>query len=140
MRLAQPHMSSQRRLTAVQLHFLALIIGVLPASCVGLGIGLFAARFGADPSLTIIFLRTLICAVPVATVALLAPRAWLLPALIYASAFHFGYDIAGEPFWPFGRAQPSNHPELPWILMLALWAAAFISFLRRHYFTYHESA
>jgi|SRR5687767_13799471 hypothetical protein len=132
-------MYSERPLTAVQLHVFALFIGALPASCVGLGFGLFAASFGADPSLAIIFLRTLICAIPVAMFALLAPRAWLLPSLIYASAFHFGYDIAGEPFWPLWGTQPSDHPELPWILLLSLWAAAFVSFLRRHYFTYGES-
>jgi hypothetical protein len=153
-------MYSESPPTTAQRHCLALLMGAVPSIYIGFCVGLFAAGCGAQHSLAAIFLRTLICAAPAATLALIAPRAWLLPSLIYAFTFYCGYDsldtarafgalsvaspgaifiasLTGEPLW---RAVPSEHPELLWVLLLALWAAAFISFLRRHYSHTNESA
>jgi len=145
---------------AARRHFWALLIGALPAIYLGFRAGLFAAGAGSHHALAFIFLRAAICAAPIAVLALLAPRAWLLPSLIFGFGFYFGYDLfdiarglnalfaaqqstvliaafTGEPLW---AATPTSRPELPWILLLAFWAAAFIAFLRRHYSRPNESA
>jgi hypothetical protein len=153
-------MSSRASLTAAQRHFTALLIGALPAAYIGFRIGLFAADIGSHHALTSVFMRALVCAAPVASLALIAPRAWLLPSLIYAFCFYVGYDffetarglralsgasssaalvsaVTGQPLW---AAAPSSHPELLWLLLLALWTAAFISFLRCYHSRTDEHA
>ena len=142
-------MNFDRPLTTGQRHFLAVFLGALPAIYLGFRVGLIANDVGFHSDLGSIFIRGLICAVPPAVLALLAPNYWLLPSLIYGFGFYAGYTIldsigdgirfivaipvalvSGERV---GSPTPPSHEELPWLFIFAFWIAGSIYLLRRYF-------
>jgi hypothetical protein len=150
-------MTPDRPLTLRQGHFLALFLGALPAMYVGFYCGTVASDIGSsqNPDLISILIRALICAVPLGVLGFLSPRVWLIPSLIYVYAFYCGYTffdglgsavaaIAVTPFAALtgllvGTPSRPAHPEVLWFLAIALWLAAFVSFLRRHHLRSEEA-
>lgn len=142
-------MDSERPLTAGEGRFLAVFLGALPAIYLGFQVGSFAAGIGSPQAFVSIFIRALVCAAPAALLAAIMPRGWILPALIYGYGFYCGYTLADSieaamftliahsmAVFTGQRLETSlepTHPELLWFFVIALWLAAFISFLRRHY-------
>lgn len=141
-------MHPERPLTPGERHFLTVFLGALPAIIIGFYVGVFASGIGTPRELASILIRALVCTAPAAALAVLAPRSWLLPSLIYGYSFYSGYilfdgfgaDIATVFLAPFaaligeriGSPAHPTHPELLWLFIIALWLAALISFLRRH--------
>ena len=139
-------MHSERPLTAAERHFLAAFLGAVPAIYLGFRIGSVASDFGSHRDLASIFARALICAAPATILALLAPRVWLLPSLIYGYGFYCGYtfgDGFGAAFatllaipvaaltgQSIGTPPEPRHPELLWLFILALWLATVTAFIR----------
>ena len=149
-------MHPERPLTSGERQFLAVFLGALPAIFIGFYVGLSASSVGAPHELASIFVRALVCGVPAAVLAALAPRSWFLSSLIYSYGFYTGYTLFDgfcasiatvfvAPFaaltgQPIGTPPQPTPPELLWLLMIALWLATFISFLRRHYSRPNECA
>ena len=110
---------------------------------------MFAADIGSPRDLGSVLLRGLVCALPVMLLALLSPRLWWLPALVYGYGFHSGYtylDGLGAAIMVLvampvafltgqrvGTPPEPTHPELLWIFVLALWLTALVSFFRIYY-------
>ena len=149
-------MYSERPLTTGQRQFLAVFLGALPAIYLGFRIGLIASDVGFHSELGSIFLRGLICAAPAAVLALLVPRYWLLPSLIYGYGFYSGYTFGDSiatglrilvalPFAALtgqrvGTPPQPSHAELPWLFLFAFWLAGIIYLLRRYFSRPNESA
>jgi hypothetical protein len=149
-------MYPERRLTAGERHFLVAFAGALPAIVIGFYVGVFAAGVGSQRELASIFIRALVCAAPPVLLAVLAPRSWFFPSLIYGCGFYCGYtclDGSGAAFTfvvmahiaaltgeHLGTPSRPTHPELLWLFIIALWLATFISFLRRYYARPNECA
>jgi hypothetical protein len=128
------------------------LVAILPALLIGFYVGLHTREIGSPREFSSVVVRGLVCAGPAAILALLAPRFWILPGLVYGFGFYCGYiflegvgaDIvrllAALTGQHFGRPPEPTHPELLWIFGIALWFGAFTSFLRSHCSRTEENA
>lgn len=145
-------MNPLRELTWHERHFVALMVGGVPAFVIGYLLGLYGYEIGGQKAdLSVVLMRGGYCAVFPVILACLAPRSWLLPSLTYAAGFSVGiisvstavdgigmlshlclapfYAITGEHLPPHHQAP--SHSDLPWTIGIALWLAALTSILRR---------
>jgi hypothetical protein len=132
------------------------VLAALAALFIGFYVGSFAAGVGSPRVLSSILLRSVVCAVPATAFALLMPRFWVLPAIVYGFAFYCGYTfldgirvglavvfltpIAALTGQRLGTPPEPTHPELLWLFVIAIWFAALTSFLRRRYSHTNEDA
>jgi hypothetical protein len=125
---------------------LVLLLGALPALCLGFFFGQLASSIGSPGHLGSILLRGLIFAAPSSALVLLAPRYWMLPSLVYGFGFSGGYTFSdsmassfsvllGMPYaaltgQPVGTPPLPSHSELPWLILIALWITCGAYLLR----------
>ncbi|MFC5456582.1 hypothetical protein [Prosthecobacter fluviatilis] len=136
-----------RELAWHERQFVALVVGGVPAGIAGFFLGLWGNGIGGRVlDLSTVLLRGGYCSVFPVLLACLMPRSWIPPAMTYLIGFSLGFrssdgfamlaDIIVAPVhWLEGRhtmmRPPPLHPDLPWILGLALWLAGLASLLRR---------
>lgn len=140
-------MNPMRELAWHERQFVALVIGGIPACILGFFLGLWGNEIGGrelDPGT--VLMRGGYCSVFPVIFAWLMPRAWISPVLTYLIGFSMGFGLAdgfavfaelvlAPVRWMEGKSihlsQAPSHPDLPWILGLALWLAGLGSLLRR---------
>lgn len=125
---------------------MALVVEGIPACIMGFFLGLWEKGMGGQElDLATVLLRGGCCSVFPVILACLVPRFWIPPVLTYLIGFSMGFgssdgfamlaEIIVTPVHGFeGRRTmippPASHPDLPWILGLALWLAGLASILR----------
>lgn len=140
-------MNPMRELTWLERQFVAFMAGGIPACILGFVLGLWGTAVGSrELDLGTVLLRGGYCAAFPVILACLIPRSWLLPVLTYLIGFSMSFgisegfaalsDILLAPLrWIEGKHRmtslPPSHPDLPWILGLALWLAGLASIVRR---------
>ncbi|MDI1311472.1 hypothetical protein [Prosthecobacter sp.] len=138
-----------RELTWFERHFVAFVVGGIPACILGFVLGLWGTAVGGgEPDLGTVLLRCSYCAVIPVILACLMPRSWLSPVVTYLIGFSMGFGfmfsqgfegladmIVAPIYWMEGKhvikSTKHAHPDLPWILGMALWLAGLASILRR---------
>lgn len=140
-------MNPMRELVWHERQFVALVVGGIPACFIGFLLGLWGNGIGGrELDLATVLLRGGYCSVFPVILACLMPRVWLPPVLTYLIGFSMGFGssdgfamlpkiVMAPVHWFEGRHMmippPASHPDLPWILGLALWLAGLVSILRR---------
>ena len=140
-------MNPMRELAWHERQFVALVVGGIPACILGFLLGLWGNGMGGrELDLATVLLRDGYCSLFPVILACLMPRVWLPPVLTYLIGFSMGFGsvdgfamlpkiIMAPVHWFEGRhtmiPPPASHPDLPWILGLALWLAGLASILRR---------
>jgi hypothetical protein len=129
-------MNPMRELAWHERQFVALVVAGIPACLIGFLLGLWGNGMGGrELDLGTVLLRGGYCSV-----------AWIPPVLTYLLGFSMGFGssdgfamlaeiIMAPVYWFEGKhripSPPPSHPDLPWILGLALWLAGLASILRR---------
>jgi hypothetical protein len=140
-------MNPMRELAWHERQFVALVVGGIPAFIMGFLLGLWGNGMGGrELDLGTVLLRGGYCSVLPVILACLMPRSWIPPVLTYLVGFSMGFSssdgfamlaeiIVAPVYWFEGKHRipppPPSHPDLPWILGLALWLAGLASILRR---------
>lgn len=140
-------MNPMRELAWHERQFVALVVGGIPACLIGFLLGLWGNGMGGrELDLGTVLLRGGYCSVFPVILACLMPRCWIPPVLTYFIGFSMGFgssdgfamlaEIIMAPVHLFEGKRvitlpPPSHPDLPWILGLALWLAGLASILRR---------
>jgi hypothetical protein len=140
-------MNPMRELAWHERQFVALVVGGIPACIIGFLLGLWGNGMGGrECDLGTVLLRVGYCSVFPVILACLMPRSWIPPVLIYFIGFSMGFGssdgfamlaeiIVAPVYWFEDKRMitppPPSHPDLPWILGLALWLAGLASLLRR---------
>lgn len=136
-----------REFTWHERQFVALVIGGIPALIIGLILGFWGTGIGGrEIDLSTVLLRGAYCSIFPTLLSFLTPRSWGLPALAYLFGFSMSFGIP-DVFkvlpelimipvrWMEGKrminSPPHAHPDLPWILGIALWLAGLVSILRQ---------
>ncbi|MHB1081934.1 MAG: hypothetical protein ACYC67_21270 [Prosthecobacter sp.] len=136
-----------RELAWHERQFVALVVGGIPACIIGFLLGLWGNGMGGrECDLGTVLLRVGYCSVFPVILACLMPRSWIPPVLTYFIGFSMGFGssdgfamlaeiIVAPVYWFEDKRMitppPPSHPDLPWILGLALWLAGLASLLRR---------
>jgi hypothetical protein len=130
----------ERLMIASQRHLLVAILAALPAICFGFHVGRITIDIQAFVP------RALLCAAIPCMLALLSPRYWLLPSLVYGYGFYCGYavdtilaPVANLVVFPVATlsgealtvAQPRSNAEF--LFLLALLIATLVSLARLSY-------
>lgn len=140
-------MNPMRKLAWQERQFVALLVGGIPACIIGFFLGLWGNGMGGrELDFGTVLLRGSFCSVFPVILACLMPHSWIPPVLTYLIGFSVGFGssdgfamlaeiIVAPVYWFEGKhmiaSPPLSHPDLPWILGLALWLAGLASILRR---------
>jgi hypothetical protein len=142
-------MVGREPLTARERQGVWAFLCALPAFFIGIHVGILASEIGSHRDLASVLVRGGVCGAAPLAFALVSPRYWFIPSVIYAMGFSSGYTLdeairVGVGVFlalPFAvmtgeriavPPEPS-HPELLWLYVIALWMASFTAFLRLHF-------
>ncbi len=121
---------------------------VIPAFFIGCYMTGLTDRIGSSLDFISVLKRGGVFSIPTAVFALLFPRFWLIPSVLYGLGFYC-VTLAGDagaaaaaafisiPIFIFGGQRigysAPSHKELIWIYLIGIWVAAFIAMLRLHF-------
>jgi hypothetical protein len=117
--ISNPPLTSKERSTSI------LFLGFFPILYLGFYLGSYSTQIGLPENILHVTLRVLACAFPAGVFSALFPRSYLLPVILYLSAYCIGYCIAVNLF------QKTVFPfELLFILLFGFYTAVSASWLR----------
>ncbi len=105
-------------------------------------------RIGSHLDFVSVLKRGGVFSIPTAVFALIFPRFWLVPSVLYGLGYYY-VTLAGDagaaaatafisiPILIFGGQRigysAPSHKDLIWIYLIGIWVAAFIAMIRLHF-------
>jgi len=120
-------------------------IPAFPIGCYMIGL---TDRIGSHLDVVSVLKRGGVFSIPTAVFALIFPRFWLVPSVLYGLGYYY-VTLAGDagaaaatafisiPILIFGGQRigysAPSHKDLIWIYLIGIWVAAFIAMIRLHF-------